>query len=103
MQTKLLTFTLFVNSFITGFTAPTSGVLTERESAIIKPIIEGLNITKPTDFQAMCIFQSLTRISIAFPEYPIDDLVARLPPKMFHPCVDSTSAPETKQCYQGLQ
>jgi hypothetical protein len=97
MQTKLLTLALFASFFATGFTAPIYGHLTERESAIIKPIIEGLKI-EPSNFEAKCIFQSLTRISTAFPEYPIDNLVAQLPPKLFHLCIDTGSRDKPKQC-----
>ncbi|ORE08969.1 hypothetical protein BCV72DRAFT_224142 [Rhizopus microsporus var. microsporus] len=97
MQAKLLTLALFASFFATGLTAPIYGHLTERESAIIKPIIEGLKV-EPNNFQAKCVFQSLTRITTAFPEYPIDDLVARLPPRMFHACFDTESPDKPKQC-----
>ncbi|CEI91113.1 hypothetical protein RMCBS344292_05413 [Rhizopus microsporus] len=97
MQAKLLTLTLFASFLTTGFTAPIYGHLTERESAIIKPIIEGLKI-EPDNFEAKCIFQALTRISIAFPEYPIDNLVARLPPRMFHTCIYTEYIDKPKQC-----
>ncbi|KAL4212466.1 hypothetical protein CU097_009398 [Rhizopus azygosporus] len=97
MQVKLLALSLFASFFATGFTVPIYGHLTERESAIIKPIIEGLKV-EPNNFQAKCILQALTRVSTAFPEYPIDNLVARLPPKMFYPCFNTESPDKPKQC-----